>query len=584
MDGGFAQLLRVHLAQALEAGDADLAADLLALDLFQQRALLFLVQRVEHLLAHVHAEQRRHRHEHVAGGDQRREVLQEQRSQQGGDVQAVGVGVGQDDHLAVAQARQVVLARVAADGHGQVVHFLRGQHAARGHFPGVEDLAAQRQDRLEILVAGLLCTAAGRVAFHQEQLGARQVLADAVGQLAGQGGALGDLLADDQFLGLQARAGALDGDLRDLLADFHVLVQGQAEGIVGGALDETGGLARGQAFLGLAAELRVGHLQREHERHPVPYVFRRQLDAARQQVAEIAELAQRLGQAGAQAVDMGAVLGGGNQVDVAFLHQFAFRQPGHGPVHRLGFLLQDAHEQVGGQHFAFAQLGLQVVAQAVLVIPGLGLAGRLVGQPDGQARAQHRLGAQQVAQRAHVEFRGVEILRVRPEAQPGAGVPAADGADHFQRAGAVAVAEADAVLAAFALDVDLHQRGQRVDHRHAHAVQATGEGVVAVAELAAGVQPGQDQFDAGDLLLRVDVHRHAAAVVADLAAAVLEQHDLDRFRVPGQRLVHRVVDDFLRQMVRARGVGVHAWAAFDRVQAGEDFDVGGVVAGVHVSR
>ncbi|KAG1536149.1 hypothetical protein G6F50_015143 [Rhizopus delemar] len=161
--------------------------------------------------------------------------------------------------------------------------------------------------------------------------------------------ALGDLLADDQLLGLEARAGAFDGDLRDLLAQLHVLVQQQAEGIVGRALDEAGGLARRQAFLGLSAELRVGHLQRQHERHAVPHVFRGQLDAARQQVAEVAELAQRLGQAGTQAVDVGAVLRGGNQVDVAFLYQFTFRQPGHGPVHHLGVLLQVADEQVGRQ-------------------------------------------------------------------------------------------------------------------------------------------------------------------------------------------------------------------------------------------
>src|SRR6185437_10595831 len=90
-----------------------------------------------------------------------------------------------------------------------VVHFLRGQHAVGGHFPGVEDLAAQRQDRLEILVAGLLGAAACRVALDQEQFGARQVLADAVGQLAGQGRALGDLLADDQLLGLLARSMAI---------------------------------------------------------------------------------------------------------------------------------------------------------------------------------------------------------------------------------------------------------------------------------------------------------------------------------------------------------------------------------------
>src|SRR5690606_17577840 len=45
--------------------------------------------------------------------------------------------------------------------------------------------------------------------------------------------------------------------------------------------------------------------------------------------------------------------------------------------------------------------------------------------------------------------------------------------------------------------------------------------------------------------------------------------------------VHRVVDDFLRQVVGPRGVRIHARAALDRIQAGEDFDVGGVVAGIH---
>ncbi len=582
MDGRFAQLRRVHLAQALEAGHADRALDLLALDLVQHGALFFFIQRVEHLLAHVDAEQRRHRHEHMAGIHQRREVLQEQRGEQGGDVQAVRIGVGQDHHLAVAQAADVFLARIATDGDGQVVHFFGSQHAVGGDLPGVQDLAAQRHDGLEVLVAGLLGAAAGRVTFHQEQLGAGQVLADAVGQLAGQGGALGDLLAHHQFFGLQARAGAFDRQLRDALADFHVLVQQQAEGIVRGAFDETGGLARRQAFLGLPAELRVGHLDRQHEGDPVPDVFRGQLDAARQQVAEVAELAQRLGQAGTQAVDVGAVLGGGDQVDVAFLHQLAFGHPRDGPVGDLVFLLDVADEQVARQHFPLAEFQLQVVAQTVLVMPGVHFAGGFVGQLDRQPRAQHGLGAQQVLERAHRELGRVEVLRIRPEAQAGAGILLAHAADHFQRRSEIAIAEGDAVLGAFALDVQFHQGGQRVDHADAHAMQAAGEGVVVVVELAACMQAGQDQFHAGDLLFRVDVHRHAAAVIADFHAAILVQGDLDGTGVAGQRFVHRVVDHFLRQVVRAGGVGVHAGAALDRVKAGQDFDIGGVIAGVHL--
>lgn len=351
-----------------------------------------------------------------------------------------------------------------------------------------------------------------------------------------------------------------------------------------GAFDEAGGLARGQPLLGLAGELRVGHLQAEHEGDPVPHVFRRQLDAARQQVAEVAELAQRIGQARTQAVDVGAVLRGRDQVDVAFLHQLAFRHPGRGPVDDLGVLLQAAREQVGRQHLVLGHLALEVVAQAVLEVPAVLLAGGLVVQLDGQARTQHRLGAQQMAQRAHVELGRVEVLRIGPEAQARAGILLADGADHFQLGGGVAVAELHAVLAAFALDEQLDLGRQRIDHAHAHAMQAAGEGVVAVAELAAGMQPGQDQLDTGNLFFRVHVHRHAAAVVGHLAAAVLVQGHFDLPGVTGQRLVDRVVDHFLRQMVRARSVGIHARAAFDRVQARQHFNIGGVITGVHASR
>ncbi|MNT07075.1 hypothetical protein D3C72_1417640 [compost metagenome] len=186
-------------------------------------------------------------------------------------------------------------------------------------------------------------------------------------------------------------------------------------------------------------------------------------------------------------------------------------------------------------------------------------------------------------ERTHGELGRIEVLRVRPETQAGTGVLLADGADHFQRRGAVAVAEGDAVFGTVALDVDFHQGRQRIDHADADAMQAAGEGVVVVVELAAGMQAGKDQLDARDLLFRMDVHRHAAAVIADLHAAVLEQGDLDRAGMACEGLVHRVVDHFLRQVVRARGVGIHAGAALDRVKAGQDFNIGGVIAGVHLS-
>src|SRR3546814_13461414 len=68
--------------------------------------------------------------------------------------------------------------------------------------------------------------------------------------------ALGDLLAGDLLLGLEARAGALDRQLRDLFAGRDVLAQPQRERVVRRAFDEAGGLARRQPLLGLRSEER----------------------------------------------------------------------------------------------------------------------------------------------------------------------------------------------------------------------------------------------------------------------------------------------------------------------------------------
>ncbi len=87
-------------------------------------------------------------------------MAHEQRAQQSGNVQAVGVGVGEDAYLAVAQAVQVIGAGVDAERDGDVVHFLGGENFVGVDFPGVQDLAAQRHDGLGFAVARLLGGAA----------------------------------------------------------------------------------------------------------------------------------------------------------------------------------------------------------------------------------------------------------------------------------------------------------------------------------------------------------------------------------------------------------------------------------------
>ena len=173
----------------------------------------------------------------------------------------------------------------------------------------------------------------------------------------------------------------------------------------------------------------------------------------------------------------------------------------------------------------------------------LGLAARLaeaalVADDDGQAGHQEGGLAGALVQRLQGEL-GVleEDLPVGPVAHPGAGAGLGDPLGLAQAAGRVergvravagedagdAAPEADRVGVAVAVDLDVEPGGQRVDHGGADAVQTAGGGVGAAAELAAGVQLGHHDLDAGQAGLGLDVDRDAAAVVPDLDRAVVVQ-------------------------------------------------------------
>ena len=183
------------------------------------------------------------------------------------------------------------------------------------------------------------------------------------------------------------------------------------------------------------------------------------------------------------------------------------------------------------------------------------------------------MARKQVHQPGHGELGRIEIFGSGQKRSRGAGVRARHGADLLQIGCLVAAGEGHVVFLAVAPDPDLQVAGQRVDHRHAHAVQTAGEAVVAVGELAAGVEVGQDHLDPGHALLGVDVHRHAAAVVGSTSS----EPSAYRMTVivagmAGQGLVDAVVDDLLGQVVGAGGVGVHPRALAHRVEAAQDFN------------
>ncbi|MNB93852.1 hypothetical protein D3C75_409930 [compost metagenome] len=100
-------------------------------------------------------------------------------------------------------------------------------------------------------------------------------------------------------------------------------------------------------------------------------------------------------------------------------------------------------------------------------------------------------------------------------------------------------------------------------------MQATRELVIFVGELAARVQTTEDQLNRRDTLFRVDIDGHAATVVDDFQRLIGMQDHVNAFGMARQRFVHAVINNFLAQMVWARGIGIHPRTAANRLKPGE---------------
>ena len=177
-------------------------------------------------------------------------------------------------------ARSKRLADARPERDDQRPDVLARQDLVQARLLDVEDLAAQRQDRLEATVAALLGRAAGRVALDDVELAAGRIAFLAVGQLARQGHAVEGTLADDQVAGL-AR-GLAGARRRQALLDDPptvggVLVQVLAEAVGDRRLDLALDLGVAQLGLGLALELRIGQLDADDRRQALADVVARQV-------------------------------------------------------------------------------------------------------------------------------------------------------------------------------------------------------------------------------------------------------------------------------------------------------------------
>ena len=137
------------------------------------------------------------------------------------------------------------------------MHFRRGQYFLGIHFPGIQDFPPQGQYRLELAVPCLLGGSPRGVALHQEQLPLGGVLGSAIGELAGQGWARCHFFAHHLLGAAQACLGPVNTQLGQQFRLVGVLVQPQAEGVLGDTGYKPRRFPGRQPLLGLTGKLRV---------------------------------------------------------------------------------------------------------------------------------------------------------------------------------------------------------------------------------------------------------------------------------------------------------------------------------------
>src|SRR5680860_106058 len=184
---------------------------------------------------------------------------------------SVDVSVGHHHDLVVAHLLDVELFMDAGAERGDDrLHFGVGQHLVDPSLLDVEDLSADRQDRLDPRVTATLGRTTGGVTLDDEDLALGRVRRLAVGQLAGEA------TAAQQTLAVAGQVACLPGGdpgpsrslslANDVLALSRILLQPLAELFVDQALHEPLGLGVAELGLGLALELRVPELDRDDRR------------------------------------------------------------------------------------------------------------------------------------------------------------------------------------------------------------------------------------------------------------------------------------------------------------------------------
>ena len=354
-------------------------------------------------------------------------LAEEKRHQQRGDMRAVNVGIGHDDDPFVAQRLIAIMrARAAAECQHDIAELLVCPHLVGRRARDVEDLAAQRQNRLRLAVARLLCRAAGAVALDEKDLGAGGAVAGAIGKLSRQAQFAGRALA--RHLALLAPPLPLLGAFADAVeqgpAGRRIGAEPMIEMVAHRQFDEPRRLGRGEPLFGLALELRIAQKQRQQHRRAGDHI----VAGGRRDAAVADQFAIRLdaaGQRGAQPGFVGAAFRRRDRVAIGMAEPVLFvLGPHDGPFDAAAARaiigkIDLAEKRLWGQQLTIRQAGGEKIAETVrkmqprLEGDALGPRHRRVAAPaDLDPAEQIRLRARHAVQQGRAERRVAKDLGV----------------------------------------------------------------------------------------------------------------------------------------------------------------------------
>ena len=555
--------------------------------LHQELLKLKVVLQIALLLAVLDLVKRRLRDVDMAALDQFGHLSVEEGEQQGADMGAVDVRVGHDDDAVVAQLVGIVfvLADSRAERGDQGDDLLGGDDLLESRLLDIEDLALERQYRLEFPVAPLLCRPSRGISLHQIDFRKGGVLFLAVGELARQTQPVERPFPAGELARLPGglpRSRRVDDLGDDQLGVGRVFQEEFGKGVGNHFLDQRTHFGRNQLVLGLGRELGVRKLDRKNRGQSFPHVVPGGLGLGLLcGFARLDVMVERPGHCRAQRSQMGSAVALGNVVGEAE-HGFLIRiVPLHGDLDGDAFLFGRGMEDFGMEDVLVSVDVFDEAPDSAGEGEILFLSAPEVGHLDLDAVVQEGKLPEPLGQDVVMVFDVAEHFPARQEMDFSAVPVALPG--HLERLDRLALAEFHLVDMPVAPDRQLEPFGERVDHGNPDSVQPARDLVGVAVELAPRVQHGHDDFRRGAPFLLVDVHGNAASVVADADRIVGMDDHVDVVAVAGERLVDGVVGHLEHHVVQAAAVpgvaDIHPGALAHRFETLENLDVCRIVCG-----